>query len=82
MRRYLAFKGQDFPLLLEAFALKVPRYFPETVRDDYAAGQLDAQVCRLFVFNYFFFVIPMNICSFKVEGVLQEMKELSICGAT
>lgn len=37
----------------------VQRYFSESVRDDYAAGQLDAQV----------------------EGVLQEMKELSICGA-
>ncbi|KAF9229951.1 hypothetical protein BU15DRAFT_91196 [Melanogaster broomeanus] len=37
----------------------VQRYFPDNVRDDYAAGQLDAQV----------------------EGVLQEMKELSICGA-
>lgn len=35
------------------------RYFPDSVRDDYAAGQLDAQV----------------------EGVLQEMRELSICGA-
>ncbi|TCD69796.1 hypothetical protein EIP91_006109 [Steccherinum ochraceum] len=38
----------------------VQRYFAESVRDDYAAGQLDAQV----------------------EGVLQEMKELSICGAS
>jgi amphiphysin len=38
----------------------IQRYFPEQVRDDYAAGQLDAQV----------------------EGVLQEMKELSICGAS
>ena len=37
----------------------VQRYFAENVRDDYAAGQLDAQV----------------------EGVLQEMRELSICGA-
>lgn len=37
----------------------VQRYFNESVRDDYAAGQLDAQV----------------------EGVLQEMRELSICGA-
>ncbi|KIM69701.1 hypothetical protein SCLCIDRAFT_1208210 [Scleroderma citrinum Foug A] len=37
----------------------VQRYFADSVRDDYAAGQLDAQV----------------------EGVLQEMKELSICGA-
>ncbi|KII92553.1 hypothetical protein PLICRDRAFT_37321 [Plicaturopsis crispa FD-325 SS-3] len=37
----------------------VQRYFDDSVRDDYAAGQLDAQV----------------------EGVLQEMKELSICGA-
>lgn len=36
----------------------VQRHFPDSVRDDYAAGQLDAQV----------------------EGVLQEMKELSICG--
>lgn len=35
------------------------RYFSENVRDDYAGGQLDAQV----------------------EGVLQEMRELSICGA-
>ncbi|KAF9264086.1 BAR-domain-containing protein [Marasmius fiardii PR-910] len=37
----------------------VQRYFNDSVRDDYAAGQLDAQV----------------------EGVLQEMRELSICGA-
>ncbi|KAH8814562.1 hypothetical protein DL96DRAFT_1624142 [Flagelloscypha sp. PMI_526] len=37
---------------------QVQRYFNDSVRDDYAAGQLDAQV----------------------EGVLQEMKELSICG--
>ncbi|KAF9227197.1 BAR-domain-containing protein [Gyrodon lividus] len=37
----------------------VQRYFSDNVRDDYAAGQLDAQV----------------------ESVLQEMKELSICGA-
>ncbi|KAF7427989.1 hypothetical protein PC9H_007207 [Pleurotus ostreatus] len=36
----------------------VQRYFEDSVRDDYAAGQLDAQV----------------------EGVLQEMRELSICG--
>ncbi|EKM54406.1 uncharacterized protein PHACADRAFT_258233 [Phanerochaete carnosa HHB-10118-sp] len=38
----------------------VQRYFSDSVRDDYAAGQLDAQV----------------------EGVLQEMRELSICGAS
>ena len=38
----------------------VCRYFPDNVRDDYAAGQLDAQV----------------------ENVLQEMKELSICGGS
>jgi len=38
----------------------VQRYFEDGVRDDYAAGQLDAQV----------------------EGVLQEMRELSICGAS
>jgi len=37
----------------------VQRFFSDNVRDDYAAGQLDAQV----------------------EGVLQEMRELSICGA-
>ncbi|KAF9452758.1 BAR-domain-containing protein [Macrolepiota fuliginosa MF-IS2] len=36
----------------------VQRYFADNVRDDYAAGQLDAQV----------------------ESVLQEMRELSICG--
>ena len=36
------------------------RYFADNVRDDYAAGQLDAQV----------------------EGVLQEMRELSICGGS
>ncbi|KAJ7594487.1 hypothetical protein C8J56DRAFT_926884 [Mycena floridula] len=36
----------------------VQRYFADNVRDDYAQGQLDAQV----------------------EGVLQEMRELSICG--
>lgn len=36
----------------------VQRYFEDSVRDDYAAGQLDAQV----------------------EGVLQEMRELSIYG--
>jgi len=36
----------------------VQRFFADSVRDDYAAGQLDAQV----------------------EGVLQEMRELSICG--
>lgn len=38
----------------------VQQYFQDNVRDDYAAGQLDAQV----------------------EGVLQEMRELSICGAS
>ncbi|PSR81167.1 hypothetical protein PHLCEN_2v6502 [Hermanssonia centrifuga] len=38
----------------------VQRYFEDNVRDDYAAGQLDAQV----------------------ENVLQEMRELSICGAS
>ncbi|KAI0780140.1 BAR-domain-containing protein [Fomes fomentarius] len=38
----------------------VQRYFADSVRDDYAAGQLDAQV----------------------EGVLQEMRELTICGAS
>lgn len=36
----------------------VQRYFDNNVREDYAAGQLDAQV----------------------EGVLQEMRELSIYG--
>ncbi|KAH9929508.1 BAR-domain-containing protein [Epithele typhae] len=38
----------------------VQRYFADQVRDDYAAGQLDAQV----------------------EGILQEMRELTICGAS
>lgn len=36
----------------------VQRYFAEGVREDYAAGGLDAQV----------------------EGCLQEMRELAICG--
>ena len=36
----------------------VQRYFADGVREEYAEGQLDAQV----------------------EGVLQEMRELSICG--
>ncbi|PKI85112.1 BAR adaptor protein Hob3 [Malassezia vespertilionis] len=36
----------------------VQRYFPDPIRDQYAAGQLDTQV----------------------EGVLQEMRGLSICG--
>jgi bridging integrator 3 len=44
--------------MLPAKLIDVPRYFADTVRDDYAAGQLDAQV----------------------EGVLAEMRELSICG--
>ncbi|KAM5531677.1 hypothetical protein V8D89_014666 [Ganoderma adspersum] len=38
----------------------VQRYFDDSVRDDYAAGQLDAQV----------------------ENILQEMRELTICGAS
>ncbi|KAI0819992.1 BAR-domain-containing protein [Trametes gibbosa] len=38
----------------------VQRYFDDSVRDDYAGGQLDAQV----------------------ESVLQEMRELTICGAS
>ena len=42
------------------YLTRITRYFAEGVRDDYAAGQLDAQV----------------------EGVLQEMRELSICGAS
>ena len=42
------------------YLTRIARYFAEGVRDDYAAGQLDAQV----------------------EGVLQEMRELSICGAS
>ncbi|KAJ3479466.1 hypothetical protein NLI96_g9037 [Meripilus lineatus] len=38
----------------------VQRYFDDSVRDDYASGQLDSQV----------------------EAVLQEMRELSICGGS
>lgn len=29
----------------------VQRYFPDNVRDDYAAGQLDAQVCKFLFFE-------------------------------
>ena len=49
-----------FHYLPHAILTRITRYFAEGVRDDYAAGQLDAQV----------------------EGVLQEMRELSICGAS
>ncbi|KAG8214068.1 hypothetical protein J3R82DRAFT_10826 [Butyriboletus roseoflavus] len=54
----------------------VQRYFPENVRDDYAAGQLDAQV-------WFSLVLSGDSSPRRsqVEGVLQEMKGLSICGA-
>ena len=47
------------PPNLASYRFVTNRYFDDSVRDDYAAGQLDAQV----------------------EGVLQEMRELSICGA-
>lgn len=55
------------------------RYFGDNVRDDYAAGQLDAQVriARMPPPGY-----PSLISALQVEGVLQEMRELSICGAS
>jgi len=52
------------------------RYFADSVRDDYAAGQLDAQV-SFFGSSNFHLVWYEDI---KVENVLQEMRELSICG--
>lgn len=57
-------------------SLTTPRYFADSVRDDYAAGQLDAQVWVSLVFKRGNLLIRL-----QVEGVLQEMKELSICGA-
>ncbi|KAF9010594.1 hypothetical protein BDQ17DRAFT_1397273 [Cyathus striatus] len=48
----------SFEAMIRMQSNGVQRYFADNVRDDYAAGQLDAQV----------------------EGVLQEMRELSICG--
>ncbi|KAH0828004.1 hypothetical protein J3R83DRAFT_3651 [Lanmaoa asiatica] len=54
----------------------VQRYFPDNVRDDYAAGQLDAQVWVSLALNR-----NNSTRRSQVEGVLQEMKELSICGA-
>jgi hypothetical protein len=62
MKRYLAFKGQTPSPLLNALVLTVLRYFPETVRDDYAAGQLDAQVCRFFLS---YFIVSINISLFQ-----------------
>lgn len=53
------------------------RFFGENVRDDYAAGQLDAQVCMSWVVS----LHPSKVSEHhQVEGVLQEMRELSICG--
>jgi len=47
--------------IISGYADPAPtRYFSDSIREDYAAGQLDAQV----------------------EGVLQEMRELAICGAS
>ncbi|KAJ3710326.1 hypothetical protein C8R42DRAFT_699836 [Lentinula raphanica] len=72
VNEHIAKRNKKLPQLLD---LRVPYFYPSfeamirmqskfaeegfCVRDDYAAGQLDAQV----------------------EGVLQEMRELSICGA-
>ena len=51
-------------------------YFADSVRDDYAAGQLDAQVSQLEISAGDLPVL--HLC--QVESVLQEMRELSICG--
>ncbi|SRR5258707_768624 len=59
----------------------VQRYFPDNVRDDYAAGQLDAQVCKRLFLGLIRIPTDM-VCFGKVENVLQEMKDLSICSAT
>ena len=53
------------------------RYFADNVRDDYAAGQLDAQVLFFGPSNTIFSWSDEDM---KVENVLQEMRELSICG--
>lgn len=59
-----------------AFFHSMDRYFGDNVRDDYAAGQLDAQVSAN-AFN----AMAQKLKTAQVEGVLQEMRELSICGA-
>jgi bridging integrator 3 len=51
----------------------VQRYFQDSVRNDYAAGQLDAQVC---LFNEH---LASTYHCLQVEGVLEEIKELTIC---
>ena len=42
---------------------KMPSYFADNVRDDYAAGQLDAQVWSFLVLNS---VVTLNICRLKM----------------
>ena len=61
------------------------RYFAEHVRDDYAAGQLDAQVRLKSPLPPRSITISITLTFLlvtQVEGVLQEMRELSICGAS
>lgn len=56
----------------------VQRYFADNVRDDYAAGTLDAQVSALFYsVTGLYWRLHLN---WQVEGCLQEMRELSIVG--
>jgi amphiphysin len=43
VQRSVIFQRNVFP----AFTFFFSRYFADSVRDDYAAGQLDAQVCRV-----------------------------------
>jgi amphiphysin len=51
----------------------VQRYFQDSVRNDYAAGQLDAQVSSNLCRGY------IILTKSQVETVLEEIKELTIC---
>ena len=63
----------------------VQRYFADGVREDYASGALDAQVRTLSLslppFSRSSLQLPyLTLSPAQVEGALQEMRELSICG--
>ena len=76
MRSLVAFRGIVMHLSSLLSYSQGNRYFDDNVRDDYAAGQLDAQVSRACL------AVEAAIDhTCQVEGVLQEMRELTICGA-
>ena len=82
VQRYDIYSYGLFPLI-KAFC---PRYFGDSVRDDYAAGQLDAQVCISCLHHRFKFKSPQTSnrlkefskkCeSFLFVEVIRNMNEL------